>query len=153
MKLLLIFITSILLFGPCKSSKDTASDTAESKTETPEKTLNPPDEQTIVVKETQSDETKTTYNLLVSFISRGEGINGQAKTKLDDFIIDFEAKHSLTIQYEKINWGKEGERDYCFDLSNLSQSKQKTFITGSKTLLSTADQVLIYENKECYHKK
>jgi hypothetical protein len=50
---------------------------------------------------------------------------------------------------EIINWGREGETDFCLKLKELSKDQQEQFIKESKTLLENRKLVRIYENEKC----
>lgn len=82
---------------------------------------------------------------IVSFYSPGNGIDRNAKNKFDAFLKKFEP----TLAYTTTKWGREGEVDYCFDLTELSAEQQEAFIASAKELLSTSKKVRFSENETC----
>lgn len=94
-----------------------------------------------------------TYRFIVSFISKGSGIDSKTNEKFTKFVAEFEQKKGLVLSKDIINWGKEGESDYCFKLSELNANEQITFINESKSLLEESDLVITEENKISKHKK
>ena len=91
--------------------------------------------------------------MIISFISIGAGTNTNALKQLEDFINEFEKNNSVKIKVNKISYGREGEIDYCFDLSALKTDIKKMFITKSKELLSKSENVNYQENKSCRNNK
>jgi hypothetical protein len=87
--------------------------------------------------------------LLVSFISIGQGADQQAREKFDKFL----KEQTVLVNYEGINWGREGEMDYCFTLGELSPAQQAEFVKKVKALIGENKLVLISENVPCAHKK
>lgn len=83
------------------------------------------------------------YRLVVSFFSIGEGVN---KPVADKFL-KFVAEYSTKVKYESFSWGREGEVDYCFKLSELSPSQQDEFVLKAKDIL--AKKVRVSENASC----
>ena len=151
MKLLSVIIV-ILVLGPCKSEKKGSEKNSEPANIATEKNEWKEEGQAEAVPINDATAEGKTYHLLVSFTSRSSGIDHKAKNQFDEFIKKFESDNNLTIEYEQVISGREGEVDYCFDLSKLSKSKQKTFISKSKALLTAATkQIQIY--KECFHKR
>ena len=89
------------------------------------------------------------YRLHVSFISIGQGIDDDMRQKFIDWVNNFPKK----IAFEEAFWGREGEADYCFKLSEFSASEQEDFIKKAKELLLGSNLVNINENVPCSHKK
>ena len=83
--------------------------------------------------------------LIVSFYSPGNGIDHRA---LALFSADILSKNE-NITYSKVSWGREGERDYCFQLAELSAEQQVAFIKEVNTLLGSVKRIRILENQEC----
>jgi hypothetical protein len=95
----------------------------------------------------------TTYRAIVSFGSKGNGIDSKTIAALESYVITFGKKVDKTITFEKVNYGKEGEVDYCFALSELSKSKQDEFVQGLKNVTKSGQIVFVNENTVCSHKK
>src|SRR5688572_16103050 len=55
------------------------------------------------------------YRFLVSFYSIGQGIDGDVQQKFLDWVNGYAKK----VVFEEAHWGREGEVDYCFKLTEL----------------------------------
>ncbi len=95
----------------------------------------------------------TTYRAIVSFGSSGSGIDSKTLASLESYIISFGKAEGKTLTYDKVPWGKEGEVDYCFSLSELSKGKQGDFVNGLKNVTKSSKLVTIQENVVSAHKK
>ena len=89
------------------------------------------------------------YRFNVSFISIGSGIDSKAKQAFIEFIRSFEEKNKVKIIYETAPWGREGETDFCFKLSDLNKGNQIKFIADSKDNLKNSKLVRFTENTTC----
>lgn len=83
--------------------------------------------------------------LVISFYSIGEGINLDVQEKFEKFLSSYTPK----IKHETYKWGREGEVDYCFKLTELSATQQEEFVMKSKEI--TTKKVHIKENEKCVH--
>jgi len=99
------------------------------------------------------DEAASLNNLMVSFYSRGAGINRKAVIELEDFLIEYSRSTNTQIPYKKIAWGKEGEVDFCIPLSNMIKGQREKFLRLVKDILRLADTVHLYENRPCREEK
>ncbi len=90
-------------------------------------------------------QTEEKYPVKVSFISYGAGTDAKADKVFDAFIKNY----SKTLAYEKTGWGREGEHDYCFKLTELKARKQKKFIAKLKAEMKPYELVRITENTTC----
>lgn len=82
---------------------------------------------------------------VVSFISIGAGIDRNVQREFEDF---------LRIKYPQMSYevspaGYEGEGNYCFDLSSLSEEQQATFREDSLEILKKSQLVEISEQENC----
>lgn len=93
------------------------------------------------------------YRITVSFYSAGGGIDDKTKSNYDKFVKEFEQQRGVKLSYEITQWGKEGETDYCFPLSELNSKDKDQFANESKKLLLASNLVTIQENTSCKHKK
>lgn len=93
------------------------------------------------------------YRLIVSFISIGEGTDQKTKQKFEQFISQYEKINKTKLNYEIVNWGREGEVDYCFKLIELKEKQQESFVTETKELLKSSSLVNLTENTTCPHKR
>ena len=90
----------------------------------------------------------TMSRLVVSFISKGAGIDLKSQENIQSYI----DKHRKKPVFEERRWGREGEVDYVFKLNELNADEQKVFIEEVKKLIVNADMVSVRENEE-YVKK
>ena len=93
--------------------------------------------------ETQFTQKKDTYKLVVSFISKGSGIDYKSKEKIDTFIKGFHKK----VEFEICQMGREGETNYLFHLKELKEHEQKKFIKELKEQILDKEMVHVEENK------
>ena len=102
---------------------------------------------------TQPKVVSPTYDVLISFISKGEGINDELKNKIDLIIITFNEKNKTTVAPEIISWGREGELDYGFLTKNLSTNQKRTLTSQIKEAIGSSDLVRISFNQKSVHKR
>lgn len=102
------------------------------------------------VTETQDTEN---FDLILSFISKASGIDYKLYEKANAIILEFNKKHNLEVDFEKVPWGREGEVDLCFKLKNLSTAQKNELISSFKTALGSTDMVHILYNQKCVHKR
>lgn len=110
------------------------------------------------VKTNESNATATTttapeaaikYRLIVSFISKGAGTDGDARTAFTNYV----SSHPQKPSYKEVRWGREGEADYCFNLTELTAKKDMVaFIDEINKIAAKSDRVTVTENAECLHK-
>ena len=96
---------------------------------------------------------QTTFRFIASFISKGSGIDKNSMNAMTTYIKEYETANKISISFEKVPWGKEGEMDYCFSLKELKSDKQVDFIKGFKDKVGNNGQVLYQENAVCKYKK
>ena len=83
--------------------------------------------------------------ITISFNSICCGIDQEKHKKFLRFVKNYKP----SVSYSTITWGKEGERDYCFKLTELSPPAQKKFLKKIKRLLGDSRLVTIQENISC----
>jgi len=89
------------------------------------------------------------YRFSVSFISVGSGIDKESKQKFLDFINEYALNRNIKIFTEIFKWGREGEIDYCLNLSQLKPEEQIKIIAEIKELLKNSKLVRYKENTVC----
>ena len=90
-----------------------------------------------------------TYRLIVSFISKGAGTDSEKRTAFLAYV----DSHPKKPVYKTVNWGREGETDYCFNLSEFPSKKESVaFIEDVKKIAAGSDMMNVSENAECLHK-
>jgi len=90
--------------------------------------------------------------LIISFNSLASGIDSEAKKEIDEFISRYEKEKGVRLAKEVAHWGKEGELDYCFKLSELSKEDQEGFVSEIKSLVKKSKQTGVVENAPCRSK-
>lgn len=94
-----------------------------------------------------------TYDMIISFISKGAGTDRVLKPKIDGIIEAFNKENGVALDYEKVGWGREGEVDYNFNFKNLSTKQKKDFIAQIKAAVGSSDMVFVAFNKKSVHKR
>ncbi len=102
------------------------------------------------VQKTETNQVQSeNYRFSVSFYSIGTGINYKAKEEFLALVAAFEKRKKVNLPYETVQWGREGETNLCFNLADLNEEQQKTFIVESKDKLKNAVNVRCSENTPC----
>ncbi len=87
------------------------------------------------------------YRLVVSFVSKGAGTDGEKRKKFLEFV-DTHAKKPV---YKTVIWGREGESDYCFNLHELSKKEQAEFVSEVKKITAGSEIIFVDEHMACKH--
>lgn len=93
-------------------------------------------------------QTDSIVRFMVSFISKGFGIDHDSKKIFDTWL-----KGRADIKYTASPWGKEGEWSYCFPLKNKSAAEQEQFMRDVKNLLTKRDLIVFSENIPCERRR
>ena len=118
----------------CKSKKESTSSSTATASASTEPATN--------------DSKPVTYRLIVSFISKGAGTDSPKRTAFLEYI----AKHPKKPAYKEMRWGREGEADYGFMLTELDAKKELTgFIEDIKKIADGSDMMVISENTTSLH--
>jgi len=86
--------------------------------------------------------------LVVSFISKGEGIDHKTK---EEFEVWLGMRGNVT--WETSSWGREGEVNFCFRLSNMQTREQDIFVRDVRTFFTDKELVLVSEWAPCDRRK
>lgn len=86
------------------------------------------------------------FRLVVSFTSICCGTNHEAQRKLEQFVARFEKVLGKKLAVERRHWGKEGEFDLAYSLSEIGPGPQKKFIADLRGVLAGEERVEIREN-------
>jgi hypothetical protein len=98
---------------------------------------------------TTASDKPVVYRLVVSFISKGAGPDGTKKAA----ILAYVDGHPKKPAYKTVIWGREGETDLCFNLSELTAKKDiVSFIEEVRKIAAGSDMVSVSENAPCAHK-
>lgn len=101
---------------------------------------------TLCVQNVFSQDGKQIYRLIVSFGSICCGTNKEAEKEIIQTISLYEKEKGVKLHRKKVYWGKEGEFDYCFKLSEISKTEQKKLIAKIKSIAERTKQVEVREN-------
>lgn len=110
-------------------------------------------EQTTPVTPAENQQPAVVYRYLVSFFSVASGPDNEGMRNFENWVATYGNERKMTIAYDKIPWGREGETEICFILSGMNAEKQQEFITAANEMLKTVKQVNTYENQPCKHQK
>ena len=132
MKIIFVVLAALLM-SSCHETKKTAETKPAAKMHEPQ---------------AASDGIVPLNNLVVSFYSKGSGADTKYETELENFISDYAARTTTAIPYKKIQWGKEGEADYCIELASWDINAGMKFKERLKDFLHNV-QVHISENSTC----
>lgn len=150
----IVFALLFLSFVSCKPGKEaTAANSSSQSTTTENADVKPAQEQSpnSATNIAMNHEVKSgieTYRLVISLISFGAGTDQEAKHDIDQYIIDYQAKSGILVAYANQGWGREGESDMMFTLSELTPEKQGEFIKGIKEKFKGRELIQIEENKK-----
>lgn len=96
---------------------------------------------------------EVTYDMILSFISKGEGIDYTLKKKIDNILNSFNKKNNTNLKPETLAWGREGEIDYNFITKNLSTSQKDELTSQVRETIGSSDMVHITFNQKSVHKR
>lgn len=86
-----------------------------------------------------------TFALVVSFYSPGNGTDAAAFERLEKLLAAQPKKLARTTT----RWGREGEHDECFLLTELTPAERTEFVAQVRKEMSSSQRVNIGENAEC----
>ncbi|MEZ4722689.1 MAG: hypothetical protein R2813_12510 [Flavobacteriales bacterium] len=127
--LFLIALMTALVVASCKSNKDSSKSSVAEPSKMEAKSGN--------------------SDLILSFYSPGNGVD---RAKLDEVTSYLKSDHP-DVAYTSVSWGKEGEKDLCFDLSTLSAADKQALTSKLKEMVSTSSRVRVKENEPCREAK
>lgn len=135
MHLTQLMVICSLAVASCGSSRESAANDKMTDSATKENTMTAPNQD-------------NKYRLIVSFISIGEGTDPDARKVMDGVLENWNKKIGKTIAMEAVPWGREGEVDFCFRLSELSSEDQASFINEMKKAMEGRKLIQFAENQE-----
>lgn len=91
----------------------------------------------------------TMFRLVVSFYSKGEGIDYKMRQKFEGFMADAQATRKLNLNPLSVPWGREGEVDFCLMLNELTPRQQKDLVAEIKNMMEGHELVRVSENSRC----
>lgn len=127
---IVIGIIAVLSISSCKSNKDANKSSEPINTEA-------------------AKSGSGNADLILSFFSPGNGIDREKFNEVKSFL---ETEHP-SVTYQSVSWGKEGERDLCFDLSGMSADDKQALTNKLKEMVSSSNRVRVKENEPCREAK
>ncbi len=91
------------------------------------------------------------YSVLIAFFSIGAGIDFDRKAEMDGYLEQL-VSEKVDFSVEKVAWGREGEVDYCVDLSKLKAAEQKRIIEKIQVIAKKSSWIDVKLNQECRFK-
>lgn len=92
-------------------------------------------------------EVKEGYSrLVVTFISKASGIDYEVRDKFTAYL----KTNYPDVKYDYKNWGREGEKDYCFQLETMTAKEQKKFISEIEKEFGVNPLINVVENGKCH---
>ena len=96
-----------------------------------------------------TSEKPQTSNIKVSFISIGSGIEKSGTKNLEGLISEFEQNNQLKLIVSIKNWGREGEKDYCIDCSNLSNERKIELKQSIDNMFQSSKLIRVFSDVSC----
>jgi len=93
------------------------------------------------------------FDMIISFISKGEGIDYKLRDSIKEVVKSFNEKNNTSIKPVKVGWGREGEVDYNFILKNLSTTQKDDLVSQVKEALGSTDMAHLTFDKKSVHKR
>ncbi|MCC7331154.1 MAG: hypothetical protein IT232_00990 [Flavobacteriales bacterium] len=93
------------------------------------------------------------FDVIVKFISKGEGIARDLKTTFEEAVAKFNKQNHTNIEADVRHWGREGETDLNYNLKNLSTKQKSAFISMVKETVGHTDMVQIKFNEKGVQKR
>ena len=87
--------------------------------------------------------------LVVFFYSIGSGAETQLIKGFEDSVSVWSSRFGKKVSYQKTPWGREGETDFCMELSELGPDQQVQFVGWTRDYLKKGQWVRIFENHAC----
>lgn len=106
-----------------------------------------------VIDQVNIENDSLTYSLVVSFFSKGEGIDLNAMEQFETFLNQTKKKEGSRFSFEGYPWGREGEIDFCIRLENLTAEDKEIFIREAEKITASSKLVHLRRNAECRFKK
>lgn len=95
----------------------------------------------------------TSRFMMVSFFSIGAGTDGKTRAAFLSHIEQYQQSHQNAIALSSKAWGREGEIDYCVDMTKLSSSELKEFKNTLSEILYNKELVRVKYESACVLKK
>lgn len=139
-KALFVFIISLVTFSCCRNTK--------SATKTPLPKENAESFKVIQPDSLTKNPHLQNYRLIITFTSRGSGTNKIAFEMVNNYISGYEKSSNIKLNSVRMPWGREGEMDYVYRLTELNPQQQTEFIGGLKEVVKGVDRVFVKENTQ-----
>ncbi|MBK8848477.1 MAG: hypothetical protein IPO27_18825 [Bacteroidetes bacterium] len=144
-QILFIAILSISILYACNGKKKTVETSTAVKQEVTET------KPAKIMNDTAAANADEIYPLIVSFISIGEGTDANAVMTMENMLTKYRSQLGKSIPYIAVPWGREGEVDYLFRLSEMTKEEQSSMAAMMKDSFAGNKLVQISENAKCLH--
>lgn len=88
-----------------------------------------------------------TFRMIVSLISHGGGTDPLAYGKLDSTLRAYQSTNGQSLRVYALPWGREGEVDYCWPLSELNPKEQMQLVDIVRFVFKDTQLVQISEQQ------
>lgn len=134
-KIIIVGMVLIAGLGACKSKKKAGNGDATKNTST------------------ESNTTTTNNVINVSFISIGSGTDGKTRTLMLEYLESFQIEKNIRLQVDARPWGREGEVDYCIQMSSLDALQKEELEVNLRKIVDGHDLVKMRAGDACQQKK
>ncbi len=93
------------------------------------------------------------YALVVTTVSIGQGTDPDARRKFETILDRFERDNGVRLSVRSADWGKEGEEDYCYPLSEVPPAKAKALVQELRASFAGNEMLTIAEDAPCRESK
>lgn len=93
------------------------------------------------------DQAPDTFRVVISLISIGEGTDPEGMGKVARFLDNYEKQTGKKPVYSSQRWGREGEMDLNFMLTELNPKEQADFVEQLQKAMTGQQLILVTENK------
>ena len=89
------------------------------------------------------------FDLVVVFSSFGTGTDHEAGMRIRAVAERTSKRTGLAIEPKVESWGREGERDDCYDLGKLSEADKERFIREVIQAAGDSERVTMFRDEPC----
>lgn len=98
---------------------------------------------------TQDQGAPSGVRVLVSFNSEGGGPDAQSEERMNAYLAEQVRAQGHAIERKIHRWGREGEFNACFALTDMDAAGQAHFVSGLRAALGDTSRAVVKENERC----
>lgn len=102
---------------------------------------------------TREESKEELFSMVVSFFSRGSGIDFMVAREYESLVKKYETSHPEKFTAERFGWGREGEVDYCIEFGELNKNIARAFLEESREITDKTDRVHVKMDTECKRRR